>query len=79
VQAQEKRAHFFIVDEKRAREIAQRRGLILVGTVRLLARLSLEGLADEPKALVSKLRKDLNFRISEEVISAAVAQATNPI
>ncbi len=59
--------------------MATRQGLILVGTVRVLARLSLEGFAHETKVLVNKLRKDLKFRVSEEMIAAAVAEAANPI
>lgn len=79
VQAQEKQADFFIVDEKRAREIGRRRGLILVGTVRLLARLSLEGLAQDTETLVGRLRKDLKFRVTDQVVHQAVALATTPI
>jgi hypothetical protein len=35
-------ARYFIGDDKRARQISERQGLKAVGTVRLLARLSLE-------------------------------------
>lgn len=79
VQAQEKGARFFIVDEKRAREIGQAQGLTLVGTVRLLARLSLEGHADDARSLVRRLRKDLRFRVAEHVVEKAVATAAIPI
>jgi predicted nucleic acid-binding protein len=79
VQAQEKGAHFFIVDERRAREIGERQGLILVGTVRLLARLSLEGNAEDVQSLVRKLKKDLRFRVAENVVEHAVASAATPI
>lgn len=43
IQAQEKQAHAFIGDDRRARLIAERIGRKSVGTVRLLARLDLEG------------------------------------
>lgn len=79
VQAQEKGARFFIVDEKRARQIGHRQGLVLIGTVRLLARLSLEGHAHDVQSLVRKLKKDLKFRVSENVVEQAVASATIPI
>ncbi len=79
VQAQEKGARFFIVDERRAREIAERQGLVLVGTVRLLARLALEGHAQDAQFLVRRLRKDLKFRVAEDVVKQAVASAATPI
>src|SRR5207245_1060482 len=43
IQAQERQAHVFIGDDRRAREIAERMGRKSVGTARLLARLNLEG------------------------------------
>jgi predicted nucleic acid-binding protein len=41
VQAQERGAEFFLVDERKAREIGERQGLTLYGTVGLLARFCL--------------------------------------
>jgi len=79
IQAEEKVAEFFIGDEKRAREIGRLKGFKAVGTVRLLARLYLEGRATEPSALVRKLRRDLNFRASETVVKEALAMAAQPI
>jgi uncharacterized protein len=79
IQAQEKSAMFFVGDEKRAREIAEKMGLTAVGTVRILARLNQDGLAAEPKSLVRKLRRDLRFRISDRVVEEAIAIATEPI
>ncbi len=78
-QGQEKFARFFIGDEKRAREIGENMGLKCVGTVRLLARLSLEGQAPEAKPLVRKLRHDLRFRVTEQVVEEAIAIAEEPI
>jgi predicted nucleic acid-binding protein len=75
VQAQEKNATYFIGDEKRAREIGTNQGLIPVGTVRILARLSLEGQAADAAKLVAKLRRDQKFRISPEVVAEAIAMA----
>jgi predicted nucleic acid-binding protein len=79
VQAQEKEAEFFIADESRARSISERRGLTPVGTVRLLARLCLEGHAENARALVLKLRRDLNFRVRNDVVESAIASAGAPI
>ncbi len=79
VQAQEKEARFFIVDERRAREIGRRQGLTLVGTVRLLARLALEGRAEDTQVLVRRLRKELKFRVTDDVVERAIASAATPI
>jgi predicted nucleic acid-binding protein len=83
-QAQEKQAKeeatlYFIGDEKRARQKCVGLGLRAIGTVRLLARLNRQGDADEPKALVRKLRRDLQFRVSAEVEEKAIAMAEEPI
>jgi len=79
VQATERAAEFFIGNEKRAREIGKNKGLKPVGTVRLLARLHLEGRAEEPEALVRKLRRERGFRVSENVVREATAMAAEPI
>jgi hypothetical protein len=50
-----------------------------VGTLRLLARLSLEGRAPEVFGLVGKLRQDLEFRVSDEIVEQAIALAGEPI
>lgn len=79
IQAQETATTFFIGDEKRARSIAENLGLTCVGTIRLIARLHLEGRAGEPRALVQELRRNRRFRVSEEVIEHAIATAGEPI
>jgi uncharacterized protein len=79
IQAQERQAHAFIGDDRQARMIAERMGRKSVGTVRLLARLSLEGRAPGVEALVAVLRKDLGFRITDEVLRQAVEMAAEPI
>ena len=79
VQAQERHADFFIGDDKRAREIAEAQGLKPVGTVRILARLDLEGRADKTKSLVKKLRTQFDFRVSDEIVTQAIAMANEPL
>lgn len=79
VQAEEKGAEFFIGDDKRAREIGSLKGFKPVGTLRLLARFHLEGRAPEPAGLVRKLRRDLSFRASQEIVQEAIALAAEPI
>lgn len=79
VQAQEQGAEFFLVDEKKARQIGVRQGLIPYGTVGLLARLCLEGYAEDMWALVEKLRKERAFRVGDEIVLRAIASAETPI
>jgi predicted nucleic acid-binding protein len=79
IQAQEKQALYFIGDERRARMIAARMGRTSVGTLRLLARLNLEGRAPEILGLVRKLRRDLDFRVSDEIVQQAIDLASEPI
>ncbi len=79
IQAEEKAAGFFLADEKRARDIGKNKGLKPIGTVRLLARLHLDGRAAEPGALVRKLRRDLGFRTSQAVANEAITMAAEPI
>jgi predicted nucleic acid-binding protein len=79
IQGQERQARFFIGDEKRAREIAERMGRKPVGTLRLLARLNLEGRAPEVESLVRILRRDLAFRVSDDIIRQAIDMAAEPI
>jgi predicted nucleic acid-binding protein len=79
VQAQEKGARFFIADEIRGREIGERMDLIPVGTVRLIARLHLEQQAEDTTSLVRKLRRQLNFRVGDDVVERAIAIAHEPI
>jgi predicted nucleic acid-binding protein len=79
IQAQEKQARYFIGDERRARKIAARMGREAVGTLRLLARLNLEGRAPEISSLVRVLRRDLDFRVSDEIVQQAIDLAATPI
>jgi len=79
VQAQEKAARFFIADEAKARAVCETQGLVPVGTVRLLARLSLEGQAADTRSLVRRLRRELTARVAEDIVEQAIALATVPI
>lgn len=79
VQGQEKAARYFIGDEQRAREISEGYGLTPVGTIRLLARLNLEGEAEDTEELVRKLRRDLRFRVTEKIVADAIALAPKAI
>lgn len=78
-QAQDKSAGYFVADEKHARTIGQNMGLQPIGTVRLLARMHIERYAPETRSLVQKLRRDLQFRVSDDVIEHAIREASEPI
>jgi predicted nucleic acid-binding protein len=79
VQAQEQRAEFFLADERKARAIGARQGLTVCGTVRLLARLSLEGYADDTWSLVRRLRRECRFRVGDDIVEEAIEGARDPI
>ncbi len=79
VQAQERGAEFFLVDERKARQIGARQGLTLYGTMRLLARFCLEGYAEDIWVLVRRLRRERGFRVGDEVVRKAIASAEMPI
>ncbi len=79
VQAQEKQASYFLGDERRARAIAVRMGKEPVGTLRLLARLNIEGRAPELLGLVRTLRRDPEFRVSDAIVQQAIDLAAEPI
>jgi predicted nucleic acid-binding protein len=79
IQAQERYAAAFIGDEVRARQVAGNMGLTPVGTVRILARLQLEGHVKDIWTLIAKLQKDLAFRVTDEIVRKAIARAPEPI
>lgn len=78
-QAQERSAGFFIGDDLDARTVAERMSIQPIGVARLLFRLNADGDADDPRRLIQKLRRDLDFRISNLVIQEASAKASEPI
>ncbi len=78
VQAQEQGAAFFIGDEKKARKISENMGLKPIGILRIIARLHLEGYSSDPHSLVRKLRKDLNYRVTDELVQRAMETAHLP-
>lgn len=78
-QAQELPANIFIGDEKEARNIAANMSITPVGTARIIARMHLENYASEPRGLIKKLRKDVNFHIADRVVEEAIRLASTPI
>lgn len=78
-QGQERGIRFFIGDERRARNYAMNMGICPIGTARLLARLNIEGYAENPRILIKRLRLELNCRIADDVVEAAIKEAPKPI
>jgi len=79
IQAQEKGADRVILDEKKARRVASNMSIQPVGVARLLFRLQLDGHIEDARKLINKLRRELKFRISEDVIKEASLKAQEPI
>ena len=79
IQAQEKEADRVILDEKKARKVASNMSIQPVGVARLLFRLEREGHIEDARKLITRLRKELSFRISENVVEEASRKAEEPI
>lgn len=78
-QAQEREISHVIVDELRARKECKKVSLVAVGTMRIIARLHLEGYAQDPNLAARKLQKDLGFRISKAVVEESISLAPEHI
>ncbi|VAW37668.1 hypothetical protein MNBD_CHLOROFLEXI01-2632 [hydrothermal vent metagenome] len=74
VLAQEVNAGLLLVDERKARAVAQRLGFNVIGTVGLLLLLKEQGKISRIRPLLDKLRS-LNFRLSERVYNQVISQA----
>jgi len=79
IQAQEKGADRVILDEKKARGVASNMSIQPVGVARLLFRLQRDGQIEDARKLINRLKVELKFRISEEVIKEASLRAEDPI
>ena len=74
VLAQEQQADWVLVDETKARAIAQRLGLRLIGTVGLLLLAKQQGKIPAIRPLLDSLRHQ-QFRLSQTVYDAVLKQA----
>ena len=74
VLAQEIQAGLVLVDERKARAVAQRLGLEVVGTAGLFLLLKERGVIPEVRPLLDQLRS-LNFRLSDRIYERVVLQA----
>ena len=60
-----------ILDDKKARRVAQQMGMKVIGTVGMLLRAKRQGIITEVKPLFTKLT-EVNFRISQGIIQEAL-------
>ncbi len=74
VLAQEKQADWLLVDENKARSIAQRLGLHLIGTIGLLLLAKQQGKIPEIRSELDALRRH-QFRLSQKVYDLVLKQA----
>jgi len=65
--AQERQADLVLLDEKEAREFAERLGLRVLGTLGLLVWAKREGLIAVVREQLDALRREAGFRISSEL------------
>ena len=70
---------FLSLTKQRPGQLGEGEGLIPVGTVRLIARLSLEGQAEDARSLVRRLGRDLTARVSDDIVEHAITIAAIPI
>lgn len=63
-----------ILDDFKARKVANKLGLTYTGTFGVIAESKLEGVVDSIKPIIAKIR-DTNFRISEKVIEETLREA----
>lgn len=60
-----------ILDDRKARRVAQQMGMRVIGTVGMLLRAKRQGVINEVKPLLLRLTK-VNFRISQGIIQEAL-------
>jgi len=70
--AEELRAVAVLIDEKKGRQVARRRGLAVVGTLGVLERAAVLGWLDIETAM-AKLR-ETNFFVSDDLLAAVVSR-----
>lgn len=73
--AMELHADAVLIDEQDGRAAARRLGLLVIGAIGILLRGKQRGLVGPVGALLERLRTELNFHISEELMQDALRQA----
>lgn len=66
--------HIIILDDWKARKLAERLGLSVTGTLGVIIRAKKKGIITSIKPYLNKIR-DTNFRISEELEQDALKEA----
>jgi predicted nucleic acid-binding protein len=73
--AVEHRNSLLIIDERRGREVARELGVRVTGTVGILLRAKQNALIASVRPLLDRLRRDLDFFLSQELYDQAVRLA----
>ena len=63
-----------ILDDFKARKVAERLGLVYTGTIGIIVKAKLKGIIPSVKPLIEKIKKT-NFRISNEIELQALKEA----
>jgi len=74
VLAQEIEADLILIDERKARAVAERLGLDAIGTLGILVILKNRGMITEVRPLLDQLRS-FNFRLSDQLYNEILSQA----
>jgi len=74
VQARERKVGEVLIDEKKGRLIAERHSLSAHGLLGILKEFKRNGLIDEVRPLIAKLKRDLAYRIDERLLKKELAE-----
>lgn len=77
--ALEKRSALILLDDKSARETADRLGIRVLGTLGVLMLAKQKGQIDEVRPLIIQMIDRINFRISPAVLNRALARMNEPL
>lgn len=74
IQARERQVTEVLIDERRGRSVAERHSLHVRGILGLLIEFKRVGVVSEVKPLIDKIKRDLDYRIAEELLQQALAE-----
>lgn len=75
--AREIDADLLLLDEREARQVAEKLGISVLGTIGLLIWGTQQGLIDELKVVLDELTSDGNFHISQNLYNYALEQVSD--
>lgn len=74
IQASEREVSDILIDERKGRLMAQRHSLNVKGILGLLVDFKRMGFIPDVKPLIEKLKRDIDFRIGEEILNQALEE-----